>query len=876
MYRNVVYLSREQTMRLYTWDEAGKRVHFDLPFRPYFYVETNTPRKSDKMSLYQTRLRKQEFTNEYKRREAIDRMKGGSNEVVRLFEKIGAPQQFLIDEYWRICDTDDFSKFPIKVCFLDIETYSPGAFPVPEKAPDTVNVITVYDSVDEKYYSWGLGEYKNTNPDVIYKNCKTEGEVLLGFVRYIRSDYPDILTGWNSELFDIPYLVNRITKVLGEDVAQSLSPVNVIYSRDMVSQFGQYNVRWHIKGMSCVDYLDVYKKFSPGMRESYKLDAIAEYELGEKKLDYGNTNLSSLADSDWQTFVEYNIQDVRLLVGMEEKLRYIELLRMLAYTGLTPFENAMGTLNVITGAGVIEARRNDVVVPTFEKSIGKHEKFEGAYVSEPQKGFQECIVSFDANSLYPNVMISLNLSPETKVGNIEVQSDGNVLLNKVKGSPNILTRDNFYKGVKECELSISKAKVLFSQRKKGIFPQIVDNFYKQRVIIKKQMTKYKRQLANLEDDHPDVPELKDKINKLNIKQFTIKIFINTVYGYFGNKHAPMGDRDISRSITLTGQSVIKQSNKILTEYIKNRCGLTDEHMEKYNPIVYNDTDSVYITIKDLIDRLGIQFKTSHGKITKETKQLVQEIEDHLNTEIKAWGERNLNSKDCRFVFKRETIADVGLFLQKKRYILHILDDEGISVDKLKYTGVEVVRTTMPNTVKPYVKKIIEEMLLTKDYNKTNILLNEAYEVFASLPVEDIAFTMGISNYKTEKRDDYGNVIDKCNGFSTYKGMPIHAKAAYYYNMLIDKNSLGNKYETINSGDKVRYFYAKQPNRYGIKCFAYKYYYPEEFAQDIIVDKELMFNKIIYSVLERLYEAVNWKPRKPGELVQTCLFELLGK
>jgi DNA polymerase elongation subunit (family B) len=675
-------------------------------------------------------------------------------------------------------------------------------------------------------------------------------------------------------MFDIPYLVNRITKVLGEEVVERLSPVNVVYNRNLVSQFGKYNTRWHLKGMSCVDYLDVYKKFSQGLRESYKLDDIAEYELGEKKVDFGNMNLATLADKDWKTFVDYNIQDVNLLVKMEEKLQYLELLRMLAYVGLTPFENAMGTLNVITGAAVIEARKNELVVPTFVDNNRDTSKYEGAYVGEPKRGFQDYIVSFDVNSLYPNIMISLNLSPETKMGKFDVDGD-NIVVHKLKGDPSTVSKKTFVKTVKDLDLSISRANILTSQKKPGIFPLIVDNFYKERVVIRREMNKYKRKLSQLEEGDPSIPELKDKINKLHIKQFTIKIFINTVYGYFGNKHAPMGDPDISRSITLTGQAVIKQSNKILCEYIKEKCNLTDDQLRADSPVVYNDTDSVYITIKHLIKHLDIPFKTKGGKVTKRVHDIVNDIEKHLNDKIMEWGQTVLNSKDCRFVFKRESISDVGLFLQKKRYILHILDDEGISVNKFKYTGVEVVRTTMPKAIKPYVKKIITTMLLTKDFTETNKVLNEAYDIFKSLSLEDIAFVMGISKYKTESRDEYGNVKDRCNGFKTYKGMPIHVKSAYHYNLLLDKYGLENKYEQISSGDKVRYFYVKQPNKFGIKSIAYKYYYPKEFEDVLVPDTELMFNKIIYSVIERLYESVNWKPRKPGEMVQTDLFELLS-
>lgn len=875
MYRSVAYMPRQQTMCLFTWDADGNRIRTDLPFNPYYYTEVARPGRDTVTSLFNTPLRRKQFLNEYARREAVDELKelrsGDDSDVVRVFEKIAAPQQFLIDQYWKQNDSPEFTQFPIKIMFIDIETYSPDEFPVPEKANDVVNVITVYDNLEGKYTTWGLGEYTTSDKDVKYINCASERELLIRFVDFISRDHPDILSGWNSELFDIPYLVNRITRIIGEEYARRLSPVEVMYSREMVSQFGRYNTRWHFKGVSCVDYLDVYKKFSVGLRPSYKLDAIAEYELGEKKLDYGNTNLSSLADNDWQTFVDYNIQDVRLLVKMEEKLRYIELIRMLAYTGLTLFENAMGTLNVITGAAVIEGRRTDRIVPTFEHIVPSSERYEGAYVGEPERGFQDQIISFDVNSLYPNIMISLNLSPETKMGSFAISGD-NVAVTKPSGKVANVTKNDFVKTIKDLDLSVSKAKVLFSQKKKGIFPSIVDNFYTERVKIKKRATKLKRQLYNLEEGDESRAGIQSELTRLDIKQFAIKIFINTVYGYFGNKHAPMGDSDISRSITLTGQAIIKESNKVLTQYVMDKCGLTEEDMEKSPCVLYNDTDSVYVTIKHLTDHFNIPFKTSRGKITKEAHKLIDDIESHLNEKIVAWGGVVLNSKDCRFKFKRESICDVGMFLQKKRYILHILDDEGIPVNKFKYTGVEVVRTTMPDAIKPHVKNIIETMLMTKDYTKANILLNEAYEIFNSLPLEDIAFVMGISKYNTKKLDESGHVIDECDGFRTYKGMPIHVKGAYFHNLMLERLNLGKKYEAIGAGDKIRYFYVKQPNKYGIKTMGYKYYYPSEF-EGIEPDRGLMFDKIIYSVIERLYESVGWVPRRPGEICKTNLFDL---
>ena len=256
-----------------------------------------------------------------------------------------------------------------------------------------------------------------------------------------------------------------------------------------------------------------------------------------------------------------------------------------------------------------------------------------------------------------------------------------------------------------------------------------------------------------------------------------------------------------------------------------------------------------------------------GKISDEYYKIVQDIESYLNTEIMKWGTTALNSVDCRLNFKREVIADTGLFLQKKRYVLHILDEEGIPTDKFKYTGVEVVRTTMPAPIKPYVKGIIETMLTTKSQTETNKIFNETYDIFKGLSLEDIAFVMGVKGY--EKYEGL------CDGFNVAKHMPIHVKAAYYHNVLVEKFGIDRKYEKLSSGDKVRYFYVKQPNRYGISVIGYKYYYPKEFMKIFEPDHEKMFEKIIYSVIERFYESVNWKLKAPGTQVQTDLFELLG-
>ena len=850
-YRNAIYNGREGTVTLFTWDEEGNRVRFETSVEPYLYVEG--PGKHE--SIFGTKLIKKKFNSQYNRYKFLK-----DSGTKRVFENLPAHQQFLVDTYWKVNEEPEFNSNPIKTMFIDIETYSPDSFPDIKTANHPVTVITVYDSLEDKFTAWGIKPYNNTQDDVTYIHCADEKDLFMAFIQFLEVDYPDILSGWNSEFFDIPYIVNRCRRILGDEWVNRMSPVGNVYSRTIRGQFGAEQVKWYIEGISLIDYLDVYKKFTQGLRESYKLDAIGELELGQKKVEFGNMNLATLSDDDWQTFVDYNIQDVRLLKHLEVKLKFIELLRMLAYTGLTTFEAAMGALSVINGATAIRGRRRGQLIHTFirNEDTGKNP---GAYVGVPLKGFQTDIISFDANSLYPNVMISLNMSPETKVGKIEDKTDKDVTIRHVNGKTFTLPINNFAKFVNDEKIAISKANVLFTQKRKGVMPEILDEYYNKRVEVKRELTALKRAYSKNKDKATKV-----KIDQLDAKQLCIKIFINSIYGYFGNKNAPFGDDDIASSITLTGQAVIKTSNELLKKYITERVGIEDAKILN-DCVVYNDTDSSYISIKPIIDNTDIQFTGSDGKLTSELHTEVQNVEDYLNKHIKTWGAKSLNSEDCRFVFKREIIADVGVFLAKKRYVMHILDDEGIEMDKYKYTGVDVVRSTMPAAVKPYVKNIIEIMLNTRDITKTNNVLNEAYKIFKDLPIEDIARVSGIKNYE--------KYASECDGFKTAKGMPNHVKSAYFHNTLLRRFNIENEYESIGSGDKVRYFYVQKPNAYNVDSIAYKYYYPDKFKKCFHVDYDKMFEKIIFSAIQPFYENVNWAVQKPGSLTQTNLLELLS-
>lgn len=857
-YRNAFYNSKEQKITVLGWDANGKRNVEDFSYKPHLYIEG----PGEYESIFGTKLVKRIFNTQFDRSSFIT-----NTGLTRVFDNFPCVQQFLIEKYYKDNETPNFSKNDIRVIFVDIEVIA-EEFPDARFSKYPINVITIYDSTTKRFICWGEKQFNVVDKDVEFICCKNEVELLTKFISWFKSDFPDIVSGWNSMGFDVPYIMNRIQNLFGDDTRNSLSPAGRTYFREIHNDKGQDLQRWFIEGVSLIDYLDIYKRFSPGEKESYKLNSIAKLELGESKVDIGTGNLIDLYNDDWQKFVEYNIQDVRLLKNLESKLRYLNLVRMFAYIGLTTFEAAMGSIAVINGAAAIRAKHKNQILPTFVRNAESGVN-PGAFVREPLSGFKKHIVSFDANSLYPNVMITLNTSPETKIGKIIDRKNDYVTIRHVNGQTFTLPEDKFALFIKKERLTISKANIIFTQKKKGIFPEVLDYYYKERKKTQAKLKTVKLRLKELEElketNTEEYLKLQNESVQLDSKQLAQKIYINATYGAFGNKNNPLGDDDIASSVTLTGQEVIKFAGEIAKQFVKDNVpSCTDKDIEEV--VVYGDTDSLYITLNQLVVN-GLDFSNKPGKVSKEFYGKVKELNDKLNVEIKLWGERELFSDDSRFVFKREAIADNGIFLQKKRYIIHLLDIEEIPCNKYKYVGVDVVRSTIPSAVKPYIKEVIETMLSTQDYSKTNAEINKVWEIFKGLPVESIATVSNLNNYEARE--------NLCNGFEIAKGTPHHIKAAIFYNRLIEKLQLQNKYEKITSGDKIRLLSVQTPNKYNIEKIAFKYYYPEEFKQIFQPDHEQIFEKTVLAAIERLYENVRWEIQRPGQMTQSNIFDLFG-
>lgn len=849
MYRSATYSPFNESVFLRTWTENGDRIDTEIPFRPYLFLEKEG--STDATSIFKTSLTKKVFRNSIERRKFVD-----STANKRIFHNIGPEQQFLIEMFKEQNSDPKFSQFPLKIFLLDIEvdTTFDSAFPTPEKAAVPINLITIYDTLTMATHTWGLKErYTPTIDKCIYHCCKTEEDLILQFVDFWKSDYPDIASGWNSSGFDFPYIINRFIKLFGADFINQLSPVGNIRSRKFFNEMGREMTEWSISGISLIDYMALYKTFSPGEKESFSLNYISELELGEGKIAYNAVSLGELAHSDWKTFVDYNIQDVHLLVKLEEKLKFLEIARMLSYKGCTNFEAALGKVAIVTGAVAIQAHKQGYVIPTFPDKLDR-ESYEGGFVRDPEKGIQKAIVSFDVNSLYPNTIITLNISPETKLGKIVTGEFGvtpEVTVRLINGKLHTLNTQAMKEFLVKENVSLSKAGVLYSQKSKGVIPNLIDEIYKERVDTKNELLKLKK--TGKKDKQTDL-----KLTYYNTLQYTLKILLNSIYGTFANKHSSLMDIDHAMSITITGQNVSKAGGYILDNFVKNKYGV-EKSITKYG-----DTDSLYVSIAPVLAALDIPL-VEGDQLNPKVHQIVDELDKHVNEEILNWARKELFSTDPRYVFKREVISDVGIFLQKKRYILHVLDEEGVSVNKFKYTGIELVRSTTPKKVKTFIEDIIKTSLLTEDVKQSNNIYRDSYNKFQLLDPNDIAARTSINNLE--------KYAEGASLYKYKKGTPSHVKGAIAYNLLIKELKLDDRYEAIQTGQKVKKLYCSK-NKYGIDAISYPATLPDEFLLKIDFDR--MFSKLVSQPTERLYEAIGWQLPVIGKEVQTDLFDLFSE
>jgi DNA polymerase elongation subunit (family B) len=720
----------------------------------------------------------------------------------------------------------------IKIFTLDIETTCENGFPDVENPVEELLCITVKNQSNKSIITWGVGKFTTDRTDITYIECKNEKHLIMEFMKFWLKNYPDVITGWNTKFFDLPYLMNRIKFLVGDKVAQRMSPWSLIDKSEIVVR-GRPQTYYKLLGICMLDYLDLYRWFIPTRQESYRLDFIGELELGHGKHPNPYETFKEFYEQDFQKFVDYNIQDVEIVDSLEDKLGLIDLSLTVAYESKVNYDDIFSQVRVWDTLIANHLMKKNICVPPREEHQ-KDTKYEGAYVKDPALGMHDWIVSFDINSLYPHIIIQYNISPEKLIGTSPESVSVNKMLKKKVGLDFLKTED----------ACLTPNGAMFKRDSQGFLPEMMESMYKDRIVFKKRMLKAKKQYQKTK-----TPELKKEISRCNNIQWARKIALNSAYGAVGNQYFRYYDVRQAAGITTAGQFIIRFIERKVNDYLNSIL-----NTEKTDYIVASDTDSIYVRFKDLVEHtckgksneqiLNFLDKVCENKLEPFIAECFDELGDYSNAFKNA------------MVMKREVIADKGIWVAKKRYMLNVLDDEGVRLaqPKLKLMGIEAVKSSTPQVCRVKIKEAIE-VIMSKEQTDLHKLVAEFRKEFMKLPAEAIAFPRSCNNVK--KYRDHSNIF--------IKGTPIHVKGALIYNYQIQKLGLKNKYPFIQEGDKIKFIKLVPANPFKFDVISYITSLPPEFKLQDYIDYETQFEKTFTDPMRFILDAIGWKSEPQANL-----------
>ena len=746
----------------------------------------------------------------------------------------------------------------LKVCYLDIEVECEDGFPTIEKCDQRVNVITMrfVQGTKDKTYTLCLGNAKKVNENHTVIPYEEEDELLQAFISLWRDQDIDVVTGWNIQFYDIPYLLARIEKVIGEGESRKLSPWETLKTRTVLAMQKEHTV-YDLVGIATLDYFDLYRKFTFVTRESYKLDHIASVELGENKISYDDySNIQEFYKKDFSKFVEYNYVDVELVVKLESKLRLLELAIALAYNAKVNFNDVFA--QVRTWDAIIYHYLSDrnIVIP--QKNVEeKEEQFAGGHVKEPIVGMHEWIVSFDLDSLYPHLIMQYNISPETKYKNPayrrgDISPDS--ILRMIQGDAprTFVNPADYLAAAKNDQVCVAANGVAFRKDKQGFLAALMETMYEERKHYKKLMLECKRTLKEKKDtlSKQEIEQLNNDISKYHNFQLVRKIQLNSAFGAVGNQYFRYYDLELAEAITISGQLSIRWIEKHLNDFLNKTCGTVDHDF-----IVASDTDSVYIRLDVLVNKVmnsadvakTVKFldkacRTTFGKFIQDKYEELAEM---------------MNAYQQKMNMKRESIASKGIWKAKKRYMLNVyMGEDDVLLDKpeLKIMGMETARSSTPQVVREALKKSID-IILNGDEDKLISFVDKFKAEFIKMPPEKISFPRSCRG-----------LVDYADPTTIYrKSTPIHVKGSLLYNHAIRQKKLTKKYPVIKDGEKIKFVYLKVPNPVGDHVISFLGTIPKELDIDRFIDYNQQFEKSFLEPLVSITTAIGWQHEKSNTL-----------
>ena len=739
--------------------------------------------------------------------------------------------QYISEKYPE--DEIKFDISQIKLVTLDIETTAEKGFPDVESASEEILAITIQDYTTKQIITWGVKPFLNKQKNVTYHHCPTEHELLSHFINYWMQDVPDVVTGWNIQLFDIPYICKRLNRVLGEKLMKRFSNWGLVTEGEVYIQ-GRKQTTFDVGGLTQLDYLDLYKKFTYKAQESYRLDYIAEVELGQKKLDHSEFDtFKDFYTKGWQKFIEYNIVDVELVDRLEDKMKLIELALTMAYDAKVNYADVFYQVRMWDNIIYNYLKKRDIVIPPKIRS-DKNEKYAGAYVKEPIPGKYDWVVSFDLNSLYPHLIMQYNISPETLLDERHPTATVDRILEEEINFE--LFKDN----------AVCANGAMYRKDVRGFLPELMDKMYNERVIFKKRMLQAKQQY-----EKTPTKALEKEIARCNNIQMAKKISLNSAYGAIGNQYFRYYKLANAEAITLSGQVSIRWIEKKMNEYLNKLLSTTEEDY-----VIASDTDSIYLNLGPLVDKF---LSHKSGDKTAVVELLDKICEDKFEPFIEK-SYQNLaeyvSAYDQKMQMKRENIADRGIWTAKKRYILNVWNSEGVAYaePKLKMMGIEAVKSSTPAPCRKMIKDALKLMMSGTEEDVIDFI-DKSRKEFKELPPEQIAFPRSVSDvvkYKSSS-DIYA------------KGTPIHCRGALLYNHYIKQNKLENKYSLIQNGEKIKFCYLKKPNIIHENIISFIQDFPRELGLDKYIDYDLQFEKSFVEPLKAILDAIGWNVEKTVNL-----------
>jgi len=828
MYQNV-FFEKEKSI-IHCWDD--QKGYFTSKYRRYAYVRDGN---GAHQSIHGERLKKLNF---WKADDDLQLYESDVNEMTR----------FLIDEYG---DSDEVSTGHTIMTF-DIEVEMNSGLPDIETASNAITSIAGHDSITDDYFVYVVN--KGEKIDKTIKGAKvesfdTEEGLLSAFMTKWREINPTIVTGWNIDYFDVTYLYNRYKLLFGQQFANQLSPIGKV-------SYNKYRSRYIIGGVSCLDYLALYKCYNFTELPNYRLDTVASIELGRGKIEYEG-NLDQLFRDDIEKFIEYNLVDVELVVDLDKKLQFIDLARAICHTGHVFYEDFLFSSKWLEGAILTFLRRSGRVAPNKPRRKPRNEdgsdgegKFTGAYVKEPKPGLYKWVYDLDLTSLYPSIIMSINISPETKIGKLkgysaEQHMKGNLeTYSIVDDSGNEfppLPKEKFLKFIEKNKYSVAANGVLYRTDKVGVIPEILSVWFDKRVEYKNLMKKYGKEGND------------EQYKFYGKRQLVQKIMLNSLYGVLGLPSFRFYDVDNAEATTITGQTVIKTTELIANQYYSKVIGKEDD----YN--VYTDTDSVFYQAAPLVKSRNPELnEDSDEEMIPAILSAAKEVETHINKVYDTMAKRLFNIDSHKFDIKQETIAKGGFWVSKKRYAQWIINDNEVDCDKLDVKGLDVKRSSFPTYFKEVMKTVLLDILRSVDKKEIDTKILDYKKEMEDRPFIDIAknsAVKGMSKYTTKTQ-----VLGEFK-----KGSPAHVKAAITYNQLLAFYKVPYKYEPMKDGDKIKWVYLKK-NPLGLEATGLKGHNDPPQILKLVeqyIDYDKIWEKELENKLDDFYKAMDWEKPNPN-------------